>query len=175
VSSYPTGSTPFGARTVAGADDATLRILLQPYRSLSPRGFVLVMAILCAISFAAGIYFASKGAWPIFGFFGLDVALVYGAFQLNYRSGLLHEIVEVGPEEVSVRRVHPSGREECFSFNSYWVQVRLIERTDGRNLLMLQHHDKRLAFGRFLTDKERREVANALKEALLAVRGGPRI
>jgi uncharacterized membrane protein len=159
----------------AGIADAAFRIVLQPHRSLSPRGFVLLMGILCVISFLAGIYFVSRGAWPVFGFFGLDVALVYGAFQLNYRSGRLHEIVEISPDELRVCRVHPSGREERFSFNPYWVQVRLIERGDGRNLLMLQHHDKRLAFGRFLTDQERREVAGALKDALLTTRGGPRI
>ena len=29
--------------------------------------------------------FLLAGAWPVFGFFGLDVLLVYWAFRLNYR------------------------------------------------------------------------------------------
>ena len=35
------------------------------------------MFALGLISFAAGIIFMLKGAWPVFGFFGLDVLLVY--------------------------------------------------------------------------------------------------
>ena len=35
------------------------------------------------------------GAWPVMGFFGLDVLLVYVAFKLNYRSGRLYETVEL--------------------------------------------------------------------------------
>ena len=26
------------------------------------------------------------GAWPVFGFFGLDVLLIYWAFRLNFRA-----------------------------------------------------------------------------------------
>src|SRR2546422_1744423 len=33
--------------------------------------------------FRSGIGFVSIGAWPICGFFGLDVALLYFAFRLN--------------------------------------------------------------------------------------------
>ena len=59
---------------------------LTPHRSLSRAGFVLVMAVLGAISFAAGMVFLLIGAWPVFGFFGLDVLLVYCAFRANYRA-----------------------------------------------------------------------------------------
>ena len=43
------------------------------------------MLALGLISLAVGIGFVAIGAWPVFGFFGLDVALVYLAFRLNYR------------------------------------------------------------------------------------------
>jgi uncharacterized membrane protein len=155
--------------------DQTFRAVLRPHRSLSPRGFVILMSIVGLVSFAAGINFVLMGAWPVFGFFGLDAALIYLAFRLNYRSGRLHEIVEIDAGETSVTRCHPSGRRERFSFNSYWVRVRLIERGQGRTDLTLQHHDRRLSFGRFLNDGERREVADALQAALVNARGGPRI
>jgi uncharacterized membrane protein len=49
------------------------------------------MIALGAISFITGVLFLAAGAWPVLGFFGLDVLLVYIAFRLNYRSGRLYE------------------------------------------------------------------------------------
>ncbi|MGH7029376.1 MAG: DUF2244 domain-containing protein, partial [Stellaceae bacterium] len=52
------------------------RVLL-PYRSLQPHGFYLLMLILGLFNLGIGIGFLAIGAWPVFGFCGLDVALVY--------------------------------------------------------------------------------------------------
>jgi uncharacterized membrane protein len=130
------------------------------------------MAVLAGISFAAGLQFALIGAWPVMGFFGLDVALVYLAFRLNYRSGRLYETVELTPSLFSWTRVHPSGRRERFTCNPYWARIDLREWPDGRTDLRLLSHGRQLAFGRFLTDDERRDLAFALRGALADQRAG---
>ena len=86
------------------------------------------------------------GAWPVFGFFGLDVALIYAAFKLNYRSGRLYETVELTPETLTITRVHPSGKQESFDFNPYWVRVRLAEVPQGRTDLRLASHGREFSF-----------------------------
>jgi uncharacterized membrane protein len=146
------------------------RALLMPHRSLSQRGFLLIMAGIITVSFAAGIAFWIAGAWPVMGFFGLDVVLVYAAFKLNYRSGRLHELVEVSPGETTVTRVHPSGRKEVFTFVTAWVRVVLDERTNGQTELKLRHRAEDVTFASFLNDDERREFATALTGALLRIR-----
>jgi uncharacterized membrane protein len=151
------------------------RAVLTPHRSLGPTGFVVLMAALAGISFATGIAFLLIGAWPVLGFFGLDVALVYVAFKLNYRSGRLYETVELTPAKLTWTRVHPSGRREQFDCNPYWARVNLREWPDGRTDLRLIAQGKELVFGRFLTDDERRQFANALRGALVDARGGARI
>jgi uncharacterized membrane protein len=151
------------------------RFVLRPHRSLGPKGFVILMSILAFISFIAGCAFLAIGAWPVFGFFGLDVLLVYVAFRLNYRSGRLYETVEVTPDEFTITRVHPSGKTERFACNPYWARVRLAEGRDGRTDLRLHLQGKELSFGRFLTDDERHDFARALNGALLQTRGGARI
>jgi uncharacterized membrane protein len=151
------------------------RFVLRPHRSLGPKGFVILMSILAFISFIAGCAFLAIGAWPVFGFFGLDVLLVYVAFRLNYRSGRLYETVEVTPDEFTITRVHPSGKTERFACNPYWARVRLAEGRDGRTDLRLHLQGKELSFGRFLTDDERHDFARALNGALLQARGGARI
>jgi uncharacterized membrane protein len=146
------------------------RAVLHPHRSLGPTGFLVLMVAIGSISFVTGMVFLMMGAWPVFGFFGLDVALVYFAFRLNYRSGRLHELVDLTPASLTVTRVHPSGKRECFDFNPYWVRVLLAEDRRGRTDLRLTSHGSELSFGRFLTDDERRDFSHALAGALLEAR-----
>jgi len=151
------------------------RAVLRPYRSLGPAGFVVLMVALAGISFVAGVVFYVAGAWPVTSFFGLDVLLVYLAFKLNYRAARLYETVELTPARLVWTRVHPSGRREQFDCNPYWTRVNLREWPDGRTDLRLSAQGRELVFGRFLTDDERRDLASALKVALLEARGGVRI
>lgn len=148
------------------------RWVLTSYRSLSQKGFVILMSALALVSFVAGMSFLLMGAWPVFGFFGLDVLLIYIAFKLNYRSGRLYETVDLDPKLLAVTRVHPSGNAERFEFNPYWVRVTCSEAVDGRTSLALASHGKIFSFGRFLTDEERREFAGVLGDALARARAG---
>lgn len=157
------------------AEPGAFHAVLAPHRSLGPRGFLALMIALGAMSFATGIVFLIAGAWPVLGFFGLDVLLVYIAFKLNYRSGRLYETIDVTPAKFAWTRVHPSGRQEQFDCNPYWARVNLREWPDGRTVLSVASQGKELAFARFLTDDERRDLASALRDALLAARGGVRI
>ncbi len=130
--------------------------------------------LMCAvglISFFIGLAFLMIGAWPVFGFFGLDVLLIYIAFKLNYRSGRRYETVEVTREGMTITRVHPGGRSETFNFNPFWVRVRLREEVDGRTYLSLASQGREFLFAQFLTDDERRDFAGALSEALIEARG----
>jgi len=154
----------------AKQEQGAFRAILHPHRSLGPTGFLILMSAIGGVSFVTGMVFLAMGAWPVFGFFGLDVALVYIAFRLNYRSGRLYEMVELTPEALTVTRVHPSGKRESFDFNPYWVRVRLAEGPQGRTELRLASHGRELAFGRFLTDDERRDFSDALSGALIEAR-----
>jgi uncharacterized membrane protein len=147
------------------------RAVLTPHRSLSPRGFLILMSAVAGISFVAGFAFLLMGAWPVFGFFGLDVALIYLAFKLNYRAARLYETIELTPARFLLTRVHPSGRTERFDCNPYWARVRLREWPDGRTDLGLVERGRELMFGRFLNDDERRGLAGELRAALLQARG----
>src|SRR5262245_10969759 len=62
--------------------EATLfSAVITPHRSLSRSGFLLVMLLIGGVSFVGGIVFYAIGAWPIVGFLGLDVLLLYWAFR----------------------------------------------------------------------------------------------
>jgi uncharacterized membrane protein len=154
----------------ATQEQRAFRAILHPHRSLGPRGFLVLMLAIGGVSFITGMVFLAMGAWPVMGFFGLDVALVYIAFKLNYRSGRLYETIELTPETLTVTRVHPSGKRECFDFNPYWARVFVAEGPQGQTDLRLTSHGREFSFGRFLTDDERRDFSNALTGALVEAR-----
>jgi uncharacterized membrane protein len=142
------------------------RVLL-PHRSLPPRGFHILMVILGLISFAVGIGFVSIGAWPVVGFFGLDVALVYVAFRLNYRSARRSETLRLAGDAFTVERVTVRGSRRMWRFQPFWVQVILEECPDESNRLFVASHGRTLAIGDFLAPSARRELATTIREALL--------
>ena len=146
------------------------RFELVAYRSLSAGGFAALMTVVVLINVIVGGIFLWLGAWPVLGFCGLDVALIYWAFKSNYRSGRARETLELTPSLLVLTRVHPSGSFERFEFNPYWVRVRLAEQPDGRNMLKLASHGEEFHFARFLSDDERRDFAENLSGALRAAR-----
>lgn len=154
-----------------GTQDASVfRAILHPHRSLEPKGFLILMLAIGSVSFVMGMTFLIMGAWPVFGFFGLDVLLIYIAFKLNYRAARAYELVEISPRTLTLTQVSASGKSRSFEFNPYWVRVVFTELHDGGNHLKLSSHGKELEFGRLLNDEERKDFAQALKGALDARR-----
>ena len=99
---------------------------------------------------------------------GLDVALIYIAFKLNYRAARLYETVDLTQTALTVTRVQPSGKAQVWSFNPYWVRLNLEDRIGRSSELSIASHGKRLVFATFLTDPEREDFAQALSTALSA-------
>src|SRR5216684_3519452 len=97
--------------------------LLTPHRSLSRAGFLVLMAFLSFVSFAAGLAFWLMGAWPVLGFFGLDVLAVYLAFRINFRHARASEEIRITPSELRLRRVSHRGHVVVFVLNPLCVQL----------------------------------------------------
>jgi len=140
--------------------------VLSPNRSLPPRGFHLLMVILGLISLAVGVGFVSIGAWPVMGFFGLDVTLVYIAFRFNYRSARRSETIRLAGDAFTVERVDVRGERRMWQFQPFWLRVILEERGDEWNRLLIASHGRRLVIGDIVTPAVRRELAAAIREAL---------
>jgi uncharacterized membrane protein len=159
------------AQDTLAAPDSRFSAVLLPHRSLGRKGFIILMGVISVVSFLTGVAFYMKGAWPVLGFFGIDVVLIYGAFRLNHRAARIYETVELSLSELKVTRFHPSGRAESWSFNPYWVRLELIESESRANRLNLRSHGRVLPFGNFLSNDEKRGFAHALHTALYDVRG----
>ena len=105
------------------AEPTLFSALLTPHRSLNRTGFLLLMGFISVISFIAGLVFLSMGAWPVFGFFGLDVLAIYWAFKVNFHRATAYEEIAVTPSALHVRRVTHLGAVSEWTFNPLWVRL----------------------------------------------------
>ena len=141
--------------------------VLTPHRSLSPKGFRIFMLVLGGLSFLIGMYFVLKGAWPIFGFFGLDVLLLYWAFRLNYRHAAAYEEVKVTPAKLTERKVSHRGVAREWVLNPLWVKLEKTEHEEfGIERLALVSRGRELAIAGFLGPDEKANFAKALGAAI---------
>ena len=150
------------------ASPQTFSATLRPYRSLSRKGFVILMAVLIGLNFAAGTAFYLLGAWPIAPFLGLDVALVWWAFRKNYSDALKEERIEVTAYELILRRFDHDKEREELHFTRSWVKVELEEDKERELIgsLFLRFKGQRTEIGRFLPAEERKQFAGLLQSAL---------
>ncbi|HLH88111.1 MAG TPA: DUF2244 domain-containing protein [Xanthobacteraceae bacterium] len=148
--------------------------IITPHRSLSGMGFLILMSAVGGASFAAGMMFLIMGAWPVFGFFGLDVLLIYWAFRLNYRRARAYEEVMVTPSELRVRKVSHRGQVAEWSLNPLWVRIdRDSHEEFGIERLFLVSRGRRLPIAGFLSPPEKESFAAALGAAIGEAKRGP--
>ena len=157
-----------------GAQPELFSATLTPHRSLNRTGFLVLMAFLSAVSFAAGLAFLLMGAWPVFGFFGLDVLVIYWAFRVNFRNAKATEEIRVTPLELRIRRVSHRGDVVEWVLNPLWVQLdQKIHAEFGIEKLYLVSKGHSISIARFLGADEKASFAKALNAALQAARRGP--
>ena len=147
-----------------------LDAVLHPYRSLSRRGFLILMTAVALVGFAGGVAFVYLGAWPITGFGIVELGLFYVMFRLNYRSAKLFERVRLTRDELTVERHEANGDVRQWQFQTYWLRVTMDDPPAHDSPLTLSSHGKQLSIGSFLTAHERADFARALKAALADLR-----
>ncbi|MBY0532451.1 MAG: DUF2244 domain-containing protein [Xanthobacteraceae bacterium] len=140
---------------------------LSPHRSLSPKGFAIVMGILGGASIILGIAFLMMGAWPIFGFLGLDVFLVWLAFRSNYRAARAFEEILVTPVRLVWRRVSARGEAREDTMNPRWVRLETTsDELSGTTRVALTERRITRVIGTFLPPRHKEKLAKSLAAAL---------
>jgi uncharacterized membrane protein len=145
---------------------------LKPHRSLGRRGFFLLILGVALVNFAAGLAFWIAGAWPVMGFCGLEVLLLWLAFRFSYAQARAREYVILDRSSLTIRRISARGQQQQWQLQPYWVRVECDDEPDSHRV-MLWSHGKGLSVGSFLSPGERLELAESLREALWRWRQPP--
>lgn len=138
---------------------------LRPHRSLTRRGLAMVLALAAVPSFILGVAFLFMGAWPVTGFLGLDVVLLWWLFKRSYLDARRSETLLLTDRELIVARVAPDGEREELRLDAYWLKIEASEEK-----LVATSRGNRAVLGRFLSPPERLRVADELKAALAEMR-----
>jgi len=149
------------------ATESGFRVVLKRNCSISPRGLLLVFALLAALAMAIAAVFAALGAWLILPFAGLEMLVLYLAFREIGRHAGDYERIAIGRDRVRVESCE-TGQLSHDELSRYWARV--VASRDGR-YLALRSHGRELAIGRHRSDEQRLELARALA---LALRGAKR-
>lgn len=139
--------------------------VLTPNRALSTRAFTILIAVFVAINLALAVAFLLRGAWPVVGFLGLDVVLLYVAFRINYRDGRASERVHVCPDRLQLTRTDPRGASVHFQVHPAWARV---ETTP--DAVLVSAGRSRLSLATFLSPPERHSFSSALRTAVARAR-----
>lgn len=147
-----------------------LDAVLEPPRSLSTRGFSRVMMLLGGLSLFSGIIFLTLGAWPVVGFMGLEILLVWLVFRFSFRSQTARTYIRVTADAVDVRKVDGWGRERRARFPSYFARVEFDRTASGSSALRLATSARAYHIGEYLTPRERESFAHRLAQAISEAR-----
>ena len=120
---------------------------LVPYRSLSPNGFKWLIRGAVGANLAIGLPMLVFGAWPVLGFMGLDILLLWLLFKRSYLDARRSETLVLTDHDLIVERVAPDGEGEQVRLNAYWLRVDWDEEAER---LVVSSRGNRVVIGRFL-------------------------
>jgi uncharacterized membrane protein len=144
--------------------------VITPHRSLSRKGFIILIAVLTAINCVTAAVFVIIGAAPVPLFLALDLVAVIAAFVASNRAADRKERVQVTAAEVRVMLETRAGIETLWTSATAFTRVTLVGEAEDETDLRLAVSGKHHAVARALSRAERLEFAQALDKAIWRAR-----
>ena len=161
-------------KTSADPNDSILfSTRIHPHRSLTRGQARVLLWLVAGISFATTLPFLILGAWPVAGFMGLDVLVLYLAFRASFKSARAYEDVRVTVLDLMLAKVDPRGSRAEWHFNPSWVRLEQQRHEEyGTMRLDLVSRGSTIEVAGFLGPGEKEVFAGRLSNALLEARRG---
>ena len=140
------------------------RLTIWPHRSLSRNGFAVLITMLAILLSTIGVGFFLAGAWPVIGFLGLELLVVWGAFNLNYRAAKVRETIEANTETLQIACTDERGKSSITQFPVGWLRVYLSPSVTPdvssryRQRVVLSSHGRTVEVGAFLHPAEKAKL-----------------
>ena len=144
--------------------------VITPHRSLSRRGFIVLITVMTAINCVTAGVFVAMGAAPVPAFLGLDLVALIIALIASWRAGERKERVQVTAEEVRVTLETRRGEETLWVSPTVFTRVELLGEAEDETDLVLALSDRAMPLARSLSRRERLDFAAALDQAIMRAR-----
>lgn len=144
--------------------------VIAPHRSLTPRGAVVLLAVVMAFNVMVAIFLLVVGAPPVLPFLGLDVLALWLALRASDRAARRVERVQVTAEAVTVSREDEKGARTVWTSPTAFTRVGVDHLGEHEARVRLMIYRKRLTLARSLSPDERVSFAQALQDAIRVAR-----
>lgn len=142
--------------------------LLKRNCSLSPRQLAFGYVVLCILSFAVAMIFASRGAWLILVFSALEMVLVAIAFLYYARHATDREHIAL-TDDCLLIEIEEAGETRCTRLDRHWARVSVP--VQPQDLIRVRARNVEVQVGRFATSAERQQLAHDLQQELQSHNG----
>jgi uncharacterized membrane protein len=145
--------------------------VITPHRSLSQRGFVVLISIITIANCASALVFIRMGAMFVPIFLGLDLVALVVAFLISFRAARQVERVQVSARDVRVTVETPKWSRVVWESPTAFTRVAVDREEDDRAMgLRLSLSGREVAVAVALSPRERAEFAQALEQAIREAR-----
>jgi uncharacterized membrane protein len=139
---------------------------IRPHRSLSERGFIILIAVVTLANCCSAAVFIYMGAMFVPVFLGVDVIAVVVAFIASYRTARQVQRVHVTSRDVTVSHETKQWKKVVWESPTAFTRV-AVDREEGRAVgVRLALSGRHLSIAQWLSPKERQEFASALQDAI---------
>lgn len=141
---------------------------IRPNRSLSERGFIVLIAVVTLANCASAAVFLSMGATFVPIFLSIDVFAVITAFLVSFRAARRIERVQVSAREIRITEETPRWSRLVWESPTAFTRVRveLADSPERAAALKLTLSGREVAVAAALSPRERADFAKALERAI---------
>ena len=144
--------------------------VITPNRSLTQRGFIVLISIITVANCASAAVFIVMGASLVPVFLGLDLAAVVVAFLVSFRAARRVERVQVSAREVVITHETPRWSKVVWESPTAFTRVAVDEDDDRVTGVRLSLSGRETPVAAALSPGERADFARALENAIWEAR-----
>jgi uncharacterized membrane protein len=143
---------------------------IRPNRSLSERGFIILIAIVTLANCASAAVFIAMGAMFVPIFLAIDVLAVVVAFLVSFQAAKRVERVQVTAAEIRVIHETPKETRLVWQSPTAFTRVRVEKEEERTVALKLALSGREAEVAAALSPRERADFAKALELAIWQAR-----
>jgi uncharacterized membrane protein len=143
-----------------------LDIKIYPNQSLRPKNFIILMFLIIIPAGFISIAFYLIGAWPVLGFMGLEIILIYIAFKILFYRNKFYEHIVLNNKKLNIFFNKQNKVLKKIELEPTWLQVKIENIYKNKDMLTLSSHGKKIILGSFLIPEERQVLAKTIRSGL---------
>ena len=143
-----------------------LDIKIYRNQSLTTRGLYILMFFVPIPASYIGISFYVLGAWPVLGFMGFELLLIYIAFKILFYKNKFYEHIILDSEKLNILFKKKNKIIKKIELEPTWVQVKIEKIYENEDTLIVSSHGKKIILANYLIPEERLKLAGKIKSGL---------